>query len=190
MTPSEIRFSQSNVVNIHPVFEPPPFLSNHNIVPAHHPLLHLAPRGKRPVLDAVTPFPEQGVVGVFVFVLGGWWVLVLSCRERERERARGGGYGLVLSCKGMGLWGRMSSFIHYGVSCCSSPSSLLPLVCTLRKRTHPKLHRDPIVLLREQFLPQPVFLLPFPFLGQKLFDGGVAAQERAPVAPDGGRGVG
>ncbi len=54
----------------------------------------------------------------------------------------------------------------------------------------PKLHSDPVVLLREQFLAQPVPLLLLPFLRQELLNRGASAQEGAAVAPDGGRGVG
>ena len=44
--------------------------------------------------------------------------------------------------------------------------------------------------MSEQFFPQPVFLLPFPFLGQEGLDGCVAAEEGGAVAPGGGGGVG
>ena len=54
----------------------------------------------------------------------------------------------------------------------------------------PKLHGDAVLVQRKQLLPQPVFLLLFPFLGQEVLDGGASAEEGGAVAPDGGRGVG
>ena len=107
---------------MHPVPEPSAFLSNHHIVSTHHPLLHPSIGRKRPVFDAITAFPDHGVVRVPVFV--------------------------------------------------------------------PKLDADPVAVLREQFLAQPVLPLPVPFLGQEPLNLGVAAEEGAAVAPDGGRGVG
>ena len=56
--------------------------------------------------------------------------------------------------------------------------------------TDPKLHGDPVVLLSEQFLPQPILLLLVPLPRQEFLDLGVAAQEGAAVAPGGGGRVG
>lgn len=57
------------------------------------------------------------------------------------------------------------------------------------RREIPKLHTNPVALLREEFLAQPVLLLLPPLLRQELLDRRVSAEEGAAVAPDGGRGV-
>lgn len=66
--PLEVSLSQLNAVNIHPVREPPPFLPNDDIIPAHRPLLHPPVRGKSPVLDAVAPLPHHPLPRIPVLV--------------------------------------------------------------------------------------------------------------------------
>lgn len=75
-------FTNCNLIDIHPVLEPPLRLGNLDIVPAHLPLAHPAILGERPVLEPVAPLPLQGVVLVLVLIPELYGDLVIAeCEE-------------------------------------------------------------------------------------------------------------
>jgi len=63
-----MSFGNIHFIHIDTVCEPPSFLTNLYIIPAHLPLPHLAILSERPVFQPIASFPLVAIVGILVLV--------------------------------------------------------------------------------------------------------------------------
>lgn len=129
------------------------------------------------MLNAITAFPDHGIVRIPVFVLRPFRKSALGIKGETQTRKTGLGSRKSL------LLGK--SVLQPRVRPSEGRKEGITPICT-----NPKLYTYPVVLLSEEFLAQSILLLLLPLLRQEILNRGVSAQEGAAVAPDGRGGVG
>ena len=78
-------FINMHLINIHPIYKPPPLTipisSQNQVIPRHHPFPHLPVLVERPVLQPVAPLPLPSIFSILILVPELHSDTVLSERE-------------------------------------------------------------------------------------------------------------